>query len=69
MEIFDINFIRDLNSSLNYNEKNIWKLEEVSDSPMLIQKLNEHIDESNNDYNLIELNDFEINEPFINKLN
>jgi hypothetical protein len=65
-EKFDTFFKRDSNSYSYINEK-IWKLEEVSDSPITIQNINLGMDdESNNhDYNLIELDDFEINESLI----
>jgi hypothetical protein len=49
------------------NEK-IWKLEEFDDNSLSIQNLEENIENSNNVYNLIELNDIENeNEPLINE--
>jgi hypothetical protein len=42
------------------NNENIWNLEEVTDSPITIQNLKVSLDhESNNEYNLIELDDLE----------
>jgi hypothetical protein len=42
----------------------IWKLEEFNDNSIFIQDLEENIENSNKEYNLIEIDDFE-NDPLI----